>query len=815
MHNTKLAVVLAGREIGFTLLVAAVAAAFAPTGCGSKNGSSSSASKTGESEDGGSASGGSSGSSGGSGGTGSGSSGGPLMSGTTVDGGVAAIPAGLPTVPAMTHVAALVRGNSARITFDPVPGAVDYRVYAAPAASAIHLTSSGALDYIDQATYRCAGYRSVDPIEVDNNDGPSGNQYPNWLAVQTQVDNQNVAGYTRTLADATLGYAYQDSTADTVAVYAVGDPSSQADNYAYGMREIQTRGKLYVTDNTSYLAKGWRDDGVAFYAPGSASSTACGGSAPIQVLTQQFTDKNGTDPLYFAPGAEATARAKQGSSTPAFFLCPNQATGSQPVMRVFYSIASPGGVFGGQAGHDELALGQERFDRARCQGNTNGACATVSQALWEVHWANITGPTQIVVEALDAGCPFQGLVGVQHLPATLNPTDSSSPATEVVATFAELQAAAAHGEVFINGEFDGSPTPHPIARAALQVSPQTRPAMDWDTNFATTPETFTETLASDGTPSCGLTAALIKETATSDTECDGSHHLQSADFDVMAFDQVDPVFSIGTMQGELWTDYSTGEFRFSPHNVMATMSASSFLHIAMEASSFATDRRYPQIVVAGQDFMTNEWLLHSSTITPNTAIKPFLIMQPFDAGPGREIMEIELCNQRGWAVNDHCPWFLLDKLDQPSDGTLGPYNPHDEPHDHLQNDDSGRFDVYLSTQRAYVFFEDQPYACADLADRSTTDPSGATISPPTAPPPAGSVSVAFGDVHYHPAAENYDLIAVDPFNLNHMLIDTVRHYDYVGFKSGEGAPSWDETRFPCIRQMHQGGNAGPQTPESD
>jgi hypothetical protein len=29
------------------------------------------------------------------------------------------------------------------------------------------------------------------------------------------------------------------------------------------------------------------------------------------------------------------------------------------------------------------------------------------------------------------------------------------------------------------------------------------------------------------------------------------------------------------------------------------------------------------------------------------------------------------------------------------------------------------------------------------------------------------------------------------------------------------APTWDETRFPCIKQMHQGGNAGPQTPESD
>ncbi|HTB76081.1 MAG TPA: hypothetical protein VK762_22685 [Polyangiaceae bacterium] len=808
---------LAGREIGFTLLVLAVAAALAPAGCGSSNGtgSSNSAVKTGQGADGGaSSSGGSSSSSGG--GSGSGSSGGTPASGTTVDGGVP-VPGNLPAVPAMTNVTALVRGNSARIMFDPVPGAVDYRVYAAPADGAVHVdSSSGALDYIDNATYRCAGYRSVDPIQVDNNDGPAGNQYPAWIATTTSVDGQSVEGYTRKLADATIGYAFPASTAGTVPIYAVGDPAPDADNYGYGMREIQTRRKLYVTDNSSYLAKGWRDDGVAFYAPASASSTACGGGTPVQISTQTYTDSGGTVPVYFAPGAEATARAgMKGSSTPAFFLCPTQQTGLQPVMRVAYTLAAPAGLFGDSDGHDELTLGQERFDRARCQGNTTGACASVSQVLWEVHWSNIAAPTELIVEALDAGCPFQGLVGVQHLPATLDPLDSSSPATEVVSTFAELQAAAPHGEVYLNGQFDGNPTPHPIARAALMVSPQTRPAMDWDSHFATSAETFTETLASDGTPNCGFTQQLIQESGTDDKGCDGSHHLASATYDAIGFDQTAPVFSLGTMQGELWSDFTTGEFRFSPHGVTATMSDTTFLHVAMEASSFTTDRRYPQIVVSTQDFMTSEWLIQRSSVTPNKNVQPVLFMQPFDAGPGRMIMEIELCNEREWAVNDHCPWFLLDRQDQPSDSQLGTIGAHPEPHDHLQNDDSARFDVYLSTKRAYVFFEDQPYACADIADRATTDPSGATITPPTAPPPAGTVSVGFGDVHYHPAAESGELGTVGPFNINHMFMDTVRHYDYVGWKSGVPAPTWDETRFPCIKQMHQGGNAGPQSPESD
>jgi hypothetical protein len=806
-HKKVTAVARAGYEVGFALLTVAVVVTLAPAGCGSSDGGGSSASKAGLGADGGAAGSGA-GTAGGTGtgitaGTGAGPS-----SGTTIDGGVA-VPISLPTLRAMTHVAALVRGNSARITFDPVPGAVDYRVYAAPADAAVHLDASGALDYIDHATYRCAGYRSVAPIQVDQNDGPSNNQYPNWLAVNTLVDNENVEGYTRKLAEATIGYASQDATDGTVPVYAVGDPASGADNYGQGMREVQTRAKLYVTDNTSYLAKGWRDDGVAFYAPGSASSTACGGSAPVQVVTQSYTDDGGSDTVYFGPGGEATARGKKGSSTPAFFLCPNQAAGMQPVMRVHYDLVSPGGDYGGNAGHDELVVGQDRFDRARCQGNTTGACASVSQALWEVHWSGITAPTQLIVEALDAGCPFQGLLGAKHLAATLDPLVPSSPPTEVVSTFDELQAGASHGEVFLNGEFDGSPTPHPIARAALQVSPETRPAMDWDSHFATAAETFTET--SD----CGFTQQLQTETASPDTQCDGSHHLQSSTYDAIAFDQNQSFYSIGTTQGELWTGYGPGELRFSPHNVTATMSDSTFLHVVMEASSFTSDRRYPQIVISTQDFMTSEWLLQRSSITPNKAVQPVVFVAPFDTGPGRMVIELELCNQRNWAVNQHCPWFLLDRRDQPSDSQLGTIGPHSEPHDHLQNDDSARFDVYLSTKRAYVFFEGEPYACADIADRTTADPSGTVISPPTAPPPAGTVSVGFGDVHYHPDAESGELGIVGSFNVNHMLIDTVRHYDYLGFKSGEPAPTWDETRFPCIRQMHQGGDSGPQNPESD
>jgi hypothetical protein len=722
------------------------------------------------------------------------------------------------TLPTMTHVTALVRGNSARITFDPFPGAMDYRVYAAPAPSDIHRNPDGSLGWVDQATYRCAGLRSAAPIRVDGDEGPPSNPYPNWIAVLTQVDSEPVEGFRRTLKDATLGYAFQEPTGDTVPIYAVGDPSSTADNYANGMREPQTRSKLYVRDNASYLARGWRDDGVAFYAPASAKSTACQGKAPVPISTHTYTDKNDAlDPIYYGPGAEAVARGlARGPGTPAFLLCPNHVVGSEPLMRVHYMLLSPGGYFGGQGGHDELALGRERFDRARCQGAMTGVCATVSHALWNVHWSNIAKPTELVVEALDAGCPFPGLLGARSLPATLNPMDSGSPATEVVSTFDQLRAAAAHGEVFLNGQFDAPSSPHPIARSFVQVAPGPRGPMDFESHFATAPETLAETLvAGSNAADCGYTQQLRDLTRSGDPQCDGSHHLQSATYDALAFDQLSPVYSLGVVQGELWSAFSTGEFRFSPRKTTATMSDSAYLHVVMEASSFATDRRYPQIVISQQDFMTGEWLLHRSSITPNPAVQPFLIVQPFGAGAGKMVIEVELCNQRSWAVNNHCPWFLLEKVDPPARGQIGPNNPHPEAIDHLQHDDSGRFDVYVSTKRAYVFFEDQPYGCADIANLKPTDPSGGAIFPVPASPPAGPVTVAFGDVHYHPAAEAGELGLLGPFGLAHVFIDSVRHYDYVGWKSGEASPPWDETRFPCIRQMHQGGNAGPQQPEGD
>lgn len=721
----------------------------------------------------------------------------------------------LPPVPPMGHVSALVRGNSALISFDPVAGAKDYRAYVLPKASDVKLSADGSLAGVDHAIYRCAGRRAAPPVWVDGSGGPGPKPIPDWIAVDTLVDGKDVAGVKRPLAEATLGYAFEDPTPETIPIYAVGDPAASSDNYGYGIREPQTRGKLYVTDRAPYVTKGYRDDGVVFYAPSSATSHACGASAPIAVHTLDVKEDNGTGHLYYASPTELAAR---GAGTSPFFLCPSEVTHATPVMRSFYQLSSPGGAFGGRAGSDELSLGSERFLRARCQGSTFGPCANASQASWEIQWSNITGPVTLIVEALDAGCPFQGLVAATPLASLpVSSGDNNGDTTlknDPVFTLSDLQSKSPTGEVFLNGHYDPSLKPKPIARAAIDLSPEVRPAMDFASDFASHPESFSEVLASDGTPDCGLTPDLRKRAKNPDT-CDGGHRLSSPTYDVLLMDVDDHRYGVGVTQGELFTAYSGGKFRITPKTTHATMSDTKFVHAAMEVSSFSTGRRYPQIIISQEDMITSQWLLERSPPSEtNESVTSAVYLHPIDAGVGRPVLELEVCNHRAWQVNNHCPWFVLDRRDPKTATGVGDNLAHPDLFDRLQDDRLTRFDLYLSTQRAYVYLDAKPYACVDLAHRKANGADGAPIVPTPTPPPAGPVTVTFGDVQYHAGAESGYFEIYSPFHLEHMLYETIRHFDYVGFKSNEPQPPWDEVAFPCITQMYQGGGAGTQTPET-
>ncbi|MEA2698824.1 MAG: hypothetical protein QOI66_3095, partial [Myxococcales bacterium] len=284
----------------------------------------------------------------------------------------------LPALPAMTHVVALQGDDSASITFDPVDGALDYRVYALPSDGDITVAGDQSV-IVHNGTYRCAGNREASPTYVDSEPMIGG------AAIHALVDQQKVGGYRRTLADATLGYVYTDPGPGRVPVYSLGESDANGDVTCYFARWAASRVKVYTTSETQraeLLKQFFRDDGVAFYVPAAADST----TATV------YLDENRQPPYldrwYFPDGPEVDAHPKK---TPAFPVLKSAAAGTQPLMRVFYSNSCGWS-------HDELAVGNPRFNRVYHQGD--------KLPWFSLLWTGLSAPTTLVVEALDAGCPF-------------------------------------------------------------------------------------------------------------------------------------------------------------------------------------------------------------------------------------------------------------------------------------------------------------------------------------------------------------------------------------------------------------------------
>src|SRR5882724_4470636 len=69
----------------------------------------------------------------------------------------------LPELPILTNVVALQGGDGASISFDPVDGALDYRVYPLPDDGDLTVAGDNSI-VVHNGTYRCAGNREAPPV---------------------------------------------------------------------------------------------------------------------------------------------------------------------------------------------------------------------------------------------------------------------------------------------------------------------------------------------------------------------------------------------------------------------------------------------------------------------------------------------------------------------------------------------------------------------------------------------------------------------------------------------------------------------------
>jgi hypothetical protein len=661
----------------------------------------------------------------------------------------------VPALPKLLNVVAATDDDRVAVTFNPVAGAKDYRIYPLPAGNQISVDGTGFVT-LTNATYRCAGDRFAVKAQLDDSSSD-----PNIGWTYTSV-NQKVDGFQRGTAgapataipaDAHLGFIYVEPGDGRVPVYALGDPTPGGDNMCGTWSWGAARSKKYVTSDSARLAllqAGWRDDGIVFYAPAAGD---------VQIQTSETTVNSAVHRLYFASGTpEATARAGNSPVT-AFTVLSTQAAGMQPLVRVQYV----GRCFNGQGNHDELAPGDGWFERLSTQGN---------QPVFETQWAGITAQTTFVVEALDQGCPFQG-----HLSAQSRPKFAGEFADPFV-TIADVRAASATGEVFVNGQHDATDRPRAIARSFVTVSPAPRTqTMDWQETFHA-PITFTV----NSTPPVngGFNPFMTAPGYNAEFYTIASNGAGTGDF------------GLGVVNGELWVTYAdeasdtTGKFRLSP-TTTATMASGTFVHATMMTELWATNRRYPQLIISDQ----------ASPVQDNFAKGVSIVSQIRAEWPWN--VEIELCNHVNWDTNAQCPHFHIE----PDQVTAENWPPQPMASELGAPGQLKRFDVFVSRERAYVLLDGRPFGCANLSTATITLNGVATSA--AAAPAAGPVTVTFGDVLYHSQVDEgvvRDQMSY-PFLLNYQLTETRRIFDNLGFSSGQTAPAWNETLIPCSSVLEQ------------
>jgi hypothetical protein len=705
----------------------------------------------------------------------------PCGAGLTCSGGACRQPCAagdascVPELPVIQNVKVVTRGDTVTMDFEPVAGAVDYRIYPEPAATDWLIGAAGEVG-VKNGVYRCAGDRVFQDRAAD-----SANLFDCSLTGCANTQHN----YTRTEADSQLGYVFLTPAADRVPVYRVADP-----NGGGGFRNADWVVPLYSEANSAeyvadpaardmLLAKGWRDDGIAFYTLKDPAPT--GMKTIYRIKYAPGSDWQGDNVVFFfSDGPEHDARAAQPAKEiadlgPRFQVLATQAEGSVLLHRVQY----PGSF-------DVLAAGEARFQQVLHQG---------ARPIASLTWPGVKKATRFIIEALDAGCPFpNGYIAATHHDADVDRM-SGMPFNAPSITLDEARLSS--GEVFVNGQHDPASRPKPIARAYVDVTPEAPPTMDFLATF------------DEGAPWGPFTKwqdnnAFIYRNA--DWAIDTSGCTEN--------------FTFGPVLGQFVLGFADGgsscNVSITPRKVPTKIAADTYLHVRMMSDIPSTGRRYPQIMVTNVPLQDDpppmagnidnvpvharlgnfpyqvagpDMKLGTADDVPAEGGQS-IVVQPFG---GYQETQIEYCDTRGWGVSQQCNRANVYGFHAGDYQTTwkAPWLPVPVQGDVAGYDRPVQWDVYTSTSRVYVFMDGKPSACAVL-------PAGRM--------PAGPVTVAYRAVIYHCGIDE----TVTPadtghsYEHQHSLCHSDRHMDDFGIDLAAPAPAWDETKLPCGTKWYGG-----------
>lgn len=643
---------------------------------------------------------------------------------------------GLPPLPRIDNVRVRTRGDTAIVEFGAIDGARDYRIYPRPNAADVTVGAGGAVT-IRNAIYRCAG-------DVPRNTRQELPYYPFDRSLAGDI-----GGYTRTEAEATLGYVYLTPGVDRQAVYRVSRPNGSWNMGVAPYSEFNSADYvLGTTARDALVARGMRDDGIAFYAPNAG--------ARVVYRTRFASDPgnpNARMTVFYVDGPEALARAAIASpedSGERFRVLAEPATGAVPLRRITHAN------YQGEEWFDHLAAGQEHFERLFNQGN---------RPVLSLTWPGLTARTTLVIEALDVGCPFpNGYIAANAAPRDPQMGDQPSITLD--------QARWSTGEVFVNGQHDNSNQPRAVARAYVDVAPQSLPRMDWSATFD---------------------PGASWEPLTLQTESNG-HFLHRNTQWAIDFAGCTENLTLGPLLGQFAVGFgdwgSSCVMAMSPQNIRPQLFADRYLHVRMSTDIPATFRRYPQMILTTMPVIeplsmgVNRTALHTRLADTDVAAQhATVVVQPF--GINHEL-QVQFCDRQTWGVSAQCPRAAIYGVELGNDNDRSPWRPVPMLGDVVGFDRPVQFDVYASTQRVYVLIDGRPAACAAL-------PAGRM--------PEGPLTVAFGAVLFHSGIDEGvtgdNGLAPHLYLRRFSLTHTDRRFDDLGISVGVSAPRWDEARLPC------------------
>jgi hypothetical protein len=423
---------------------------------------------------------------------------------------------------------------------------------------------------------------------------------------------------------------------------------------------------------------------------------------------------------------------------------------------------------------------------------------------------DLTEPTNVVVEAIDAPCPFPGLSAPRH--EDIQVTIDEVPVADRVkfSMYTEAEIRARYGSLVVNGHGAGAtlaapgPTtpPRVLSRTTVRVTPAGR----------ATPRTKDFFDDFDGTS--GPITAVGPADDVGRAHAPG-HHFANTKWDFFTYNDHQDAAQVSEARGVLHVvlpDWGQDVFAsvVGVPRRPAQLSATTYLHLTWEVASNATGRRYWWVGVcgagqAGQTFSADNHFTGRLVQTPffyqpdgyNVSAEGWNCLQffprdgaPFPLAPTNTRSESDVrvmvntanASSRGSVVN-LSPAQYPDSAARPSwfrqqnaSGTLG------APvlDDHLLIAPRSRFDAWVRRDRLVLFVNGEQRLCNDFPSNALT---------------MAEAAVAFAQVLYHSAAERLEFGRSfnDRTGQRYYLENTPyadeRDWDNVGYEEGLSAPA--------------------------